>query len=74
MNSRLPGRPRRALAPIVDQLDSRQLLSSLGLPVHGPIVVHHPEPPPHHPLAIVRFDRTAGSVLRTAQSTTAILD
>jgi hypothetical protein len=48
MNSRLPGRPRRALAPIVDQLDSRQLLSSLGLPVHGPLPIHGPVLKHHH--------------------------
>jgi hypothetical protein len=65
---------RRRAVPGVEALDPRQLLSTGFLPVHGPVVGHHDASPSHGPAASERFHGTAGSVIRTAQSTTAILD
>src|SRR6516162_6357488 len=41
MNRRNPRRSRRTRALILDQLESRQLLSTVALPMHGPMLEHH---------------------------------
>jgi hypothetical protein len=62
------------MIPGIDHLDAHQLLSAGIRPVHGPLVGHHDASPSHGPAALERIHGTAGSVIRTAQSTTAILD
>jgi hypothetical protein len=39
--TRIPRQSRRALAPAIDHLESRQLLSTIHEPVHGPVLAHH---------------------------------
>jgi hypothetical protein len=39
--TRFPLRSLRAMVPGIDHLESRQLLSTVALPVHGPMLEHH---------------------------------
>jgi len=41
--TRVPRRSRLAMAPGIDRLESRQLLSMILKPVHGPALAHHHE-------------------------------
>jgi hypothetical protein len=39
--TRIPRRSRRTMAPALDQLEARQLLSTAVMPVHGSVLAHH---------------------------------
>jgi hypothetical protein len=56
MNSRIPDRSRRTMTPALDRLESRQLLSTMLLPVHGAMPAHH-----HHELAPTARRRSSGA-------------
>jgi hypothetical protein len=53
--TRILRQSRRALAPSVDRMESRQLLSTIHEPVHGAVLAHHHEAlRPHHAAVVER--------------------
>jgi hypothetical protein len=58
-STRILRQSRRAMAPGIDHLESRQLLSTILKPVHGAVLAHHHEAlRPHHAAEVGRAHST----------------